>query len=447
MLVTNIVEDGKAIGAFGDGEMWFHHDTSYYPEPHRATLLYAMKLTTSGGETSFSNMYKAYEMIPRALRDRLEGKKVLQMHDYKRRERIDVDSADLSRIRHHVQPLFITHPATGRKALYVSRLMTARIEGFSRTESEEILEQLFDISEDPSIVYQHSWALGDLVIWDNWCSIHARADFPREEPRLMRRLTIEGHAAVHEALEVGPDGLLQAGRARRTGGAAGAQRLREGQQPAGLAGDEGDVEAPRAGDDRIQFLRPVVQLLDVRAGLIEVVLDPLGQVECDQAAQVALVGGERRGLGDEREGIGAAQQQVAAVKDLGAAGARAVVEQGVARRAPEMLEQVPGDGQRLDRAVRGAGGDRIKRTLAGPEHVGGAALHLVDVRREVRMGMERHAPLELRVGQAGLEAHLAAEGGLREGPEQAAERALLRGHRRFLLAQPQGGAGRLQARA
>ena len=194
MLVTNIVEDGKAIGAFGDGEMWFHHDTSYYPEPHRATLLYAMKLTTSGGETSFSNMYKAYEMIPRALRDRLEGKKVLQMHDYKRRERIDVDSADLSRIRHHVQPLFITHPATGRKALYVSRLMSARIEGFSRTESEEILEQLFDISEDPSIVYQHSWALGDLVIWDNWCSIHARADFPREEPRLMRRLTIEGQA-------------------------------------------------------------------------------------------------------------------------------------------------------------------------------------------------------------------------------------------------------------
>jgi taurine dioxygenase len=194
MLVTNIVENGKAIGAFGDGEMWFHHDTSYYPEPHRATLLYAMKLTSTGGETSFSNMYKAYDMIPRALRDRLEGKKVLQMHDYKRRERIDVDTADLSRIRHHVQPIFITHPATGKKALYVSRLMSARIEGFSRTESEEILEQLFDISEDPSIVYEHHWALGDLVIWDNWCSIHARADFPREEPRLMRRLTIEGQA-------------------------------------------------------------------------------------------------------------------------------------------------------------------------------------------------------------------------------------------------------------
>lgn len=194
MLVTNIVENGKPIGAFGDGEMWFHHDTSYYPEPHRATLLYAVKLTTSGGQTCFSNMYKAYEMIPRALRDRLEGRKVLQMHDYKRRERLNLDVVDLAKIRHHEQPLFITHPATGKKALYVSRLMSSRIEGLSQGESEAALEQLFDISEDPSIVYEHDWKLGDLVIWDNWASIHMRKDFPREEPRLMRRLTIEGQA-------------------------------------------------------------------------------------------------------------------------------------------------------------------------------------------------------------------------------------------------------------
>ena len=194
MLVTNIVEDGKSIGAFGDGEMWFHHDTSYYPEPHRATLLYAQKLTSWGGETCFANMYKAYDMIPRALRDRLEGRKVLQMHDYKRRERLDLNTADLSKIRHHEQPLFITHAATGRKALYVSRLMSTRIEGLSREESEDALNQLFDIAETPSIIYQHSWQLGDLVIWDNWASIHARKDFPREEPRLMRRITIEGQA-------------------------------------------------------------------------------------------------------------------------------------------------------------------------------------------------------------------------------------------------------------
>jgi taurine dioxygenase len=119
---------------------------------------------------------------------------VLQVHDYKRRERLDLDKIDLNSVRHYEQPIFVTHPATGRKALYVSRLMSARIIGLSREESEDALAQLFDISEDPSIVYEHAWKLGDLVIWDNWCSIHARKDFPRDQPRLMRRLTIEGQA-------------------------------------------------------------------------------------------------------------------------------------------------------------------------------------------------------------------------------------------------------------
>jgi taurine dioxygenase len=194
MYVTNIVENGKPLGAFGDGEMWFHHDTSYYEEPHRATMLYSQKLTSSGGETCFANQYAAYDRIPRKLRDKLEGKKVLQVHDYKRRERLDVDTIDLGKVRNYSQPIFITHPSTGRKSLYVSRLMTARIEGMPKAESEEILAQLFDISEEPEIVYEHKWQVGDLVAWDNWCSTHMRKDFPREEPRLMRRITIEGRA-------------------------------------------------------------------------------------------------------------------------------------------------------------------------------------------------------------------------------------------------------------
>lgn len=195
MFVTNIVQpDGKSLGAFGDGEMWFHHDTSYYPEPHRATLLYSMKLPTWGGNTCFSNMYRAYDNIPRTLRDRLEGRKVLQIHEYKRRERLNLDEIDFSKTRHFEQPIFITHPATGKKALYISRLMSARIEGLSKAESEDALEQLFEISEDPAIVFEHEWGIGDMVIWDNWCSIHARKDFPRDQERLMRRLTIEGQA-------------------------------------------------------------------------------------------------------------------------------------------------------------------------------------------------------------------------------------------------------------
>jgi taurine dioxygenase len=197
MYVTNIVENGEPIGAFGDGEMWFHHDTSYYENPHKATFLYSMELPSHGGNTCFSNMYKAYENLPDGLRQRLDGRKVLQLHDYKRRERIDIYNTDISGMLQHEQPIFVTHPVTGRKALYISRLMSARIEGLPPDENEAVLEQLFDISEDPSIVLEHEWKLGDLVMWDNYASIHMRRDFPREERRLMRRLTIDGYGPLN----------------------------------------------------------------------------------------------------------------------------------------------------------------------------------------------------------------------------------------------------------
>jgi taurine dioxygenase len=74
--------------------------------------------------------------------------------------------------------------------------MSARIEGLAPDENEAVLERLFDISEDPAIVYEHEWKLGDLVMWDNYASIHMRRDFPRDEPRLMRRLTLEGYGPL-----------------------------------------------------------------------------------------------------------------------------------------------------------------------------------------------------------------------------------------------------------
>lgn len=193
MLVTNIPEEaGKEAGSYGDGEMWFHGDTCYYEAPNRGTFLYSQILPGRGGNTRVNSMYAAYDNVPRALKERLEGRRVLQVHDYKRRERIDIETADISKMLHCWQPVFVTHPATGRRALYVNRLMSARIEGLEASESEDILERLFAIGEDPSIIYEHVWRPGDLLMWDNYCSIHARTDFPREEPRLLRRCTIQG---------------------------------------------------------------------------------------------------------------------------------------------------------------------------------------------------------------------------------------------------------------
>ncbi|MGB0630900.1 MAG: TauD/TfdA dioxygenase family protein [Alphaproteobacteria bacterium] len=194
MIVSNVRVDGKPLGLAHDGEMWFHSDMCYAEIPHTATLLYAVDLPSTGGNTKFADMYAAYDNLRPETRDRLEGRKALQVHDYKRTERPGVD-LDLSKIGNHAHPVFITHPETGRKALYVNRLMTARIEGFDREESDALLEELFAVGENPAIIYEHVWRPGDLVMWDNRCITHARTDFPHEERRLLRRTTLIGTEA------------------------------------------------------------------------------------------------------------------------------------------------------------------------------------------------------------------------------------------------------------
>ena len=89
-------------------------------------------------------------------------------------------------------PVARTHPATGRKALYVNRLMTHHIEGLPREESEQLLALMFETIERPEFIYEHRWRVGDLVLWDNRCTLHARRDFDPNENRWLRRVTIQG---------------------------------------------------------------------------------------------------------------------------------------------------------------------------------------------------------------------------------------------------------------
>jgi taurine dioxygenase len=191
LLVTNIKVDGEPIGAFGDGEFWFHIDSGYTPRPYKYTFLYALELPSTGGNTLFSNMYKAYEAVPPALKEKLAGKKALHIHEYNRARQAN-HCGDISGIPHHYHPVFVTHPDTGRKTLFVDRLMTTRIEGLDAAESDAILNELYAIGERREFIFEHEWKLGDFLMWDNRCTIHARTDFPKEERRLLRRCTVEG---------------------------------------------------------------------------------------------------------------------------------------------------------------------------------------------------------------------------------------------------------------
>lgn len=188
MLVSNIREDGKPIGSLPDGELMFHSDGAFAKKPFRYTLLYALEVPKVGGNTMFSNMYKAFEMLPNSLKKKLKG--CHAEHLYYANNGAHLPNRSLSGVRVH--PVFIAHEETQRTALYVSRLMTNKIVEFSDEESKEILAELIDCSESPELIYEHCWTPGDLVIWDNRCLNHARTDFAPEERRLLRRTTVVG---------------------------------------------------------------------------------------------------------------------------------------------------------------------------------------------------------------------------------------------------------------
>jgi taurine dioxygenase len=190
--VSNIRENGELIGSLPDGEMFFHFDAAYVERPQRATFLYSVEVPSVGGNTLFANMYKAYDNVPASLKARLEGKTALQVYDYTTIEKPDIANR-LSELKHFSHPVFITHPVTKRKALYISRLMTARINEMEESESNEILEELYAYAEDPQIQYEHVWRQGDFIAWDNLCSSHARTDFSAAERRLLLRGVMEGN--------------------------------------------------------------------------------------------------------------------------------------------------------------------------------------------------------------------------------------------------------------
>lgn len=191
MYISNIRENGELIGALPDGEMFFHSDQCYVEKPAKATMLYAMEIPSKGGDTIFANMYSAYETLPLELKNKLEKSMAVNVYDYEN-SGTTRGSQIKEGVKHFAHPVFRTHPATKKKALYVNRLMTDHIVGLDQSESEEILNFLFDHAENPKFQYAHQWKVGDLILWDNRCSQHARTDFDSNERRKLRRITVLG---------------------------------------------------------------------------------------------------------------------------------------------------------------------------------------------------------------------------------------------------------------
>ncbi len=195
LMVSNVIGPDGNKGALPDGEMQFHADQCYYELPGKATLLYSIEVPPTGGDTLFSSATAVYDSLPAEVKKRIDGLKALNVYDYGSNPTVKAKeiAPDAPKFVH---PVVRTHDETGRKGLYVNRLMTDHIVGMDRKESDELLEYLFQQAERPEFIYDHKWSVGELVMWDNRCTLHARTDFSPNTRRMLRRISIKGKRPV-----------------------------------------------------------------------------------------------------------------------------------------------------------------------------------------------------------------------------------------------------------
>jgi taurine dioxygenase len=202
MVLSNMSADGKPIGLGDAGQGW-HTDMSYSKEIALANVLYAIRVPMRDGrplgDTQFRNMHAAYDDLPTQIKRRLDGRTAT--HDFAKfwdmmRARPASPRAPLTPQQRAKkppvsQPIFRTHPITGRTVLYCNPGYVTRIDGMADAESTELLQFLFAHQEQEKYFYAHQWTEGDVLMWDNIGTVHnAVADYRPDEPRYMRRLQI-----------------------------------------------------------------------------------------------------------------------------------------------------------------------------------------------------------------------------------------------------------------
>ena len=194
-VISNVVVDGKAIGGLGSYEAVWHADMTYNPRPPKGSALYAVEIPPAGGNTYFANMYRAYETLPGELKRRAETLKCV--HDASRNSAGELrvgfeDITDPRRTVGAVHPVVRTHPVTGKKCLFLGRRRNAYLVGLPLEESEALLDALWTHATKPEFVWGQEWQLGDIILWDNRCTMHRRDSFDPATRRLLYRTQIAG---------------------------------------------------------------------------------------------------------------------------------------------------------------------------------------------------------------------------------------------------------------
>jgi taurine dioxygenase len=194
-VISNVTENGKPIGQLGAGEAAWHTDSGFVEQPPKASILYAIEIPSEGGNTSFLNMYAAYETLASDLKKQIAGRKAKHDPSYTSVgvRRADFDEVtDVSRSPGPLHPIVRTHPDTKRKALYLGRRLNSYIDGIAVAESEALLDNVWVHTAHPRFVWEHRWKTGDVVMWDNRCAMHRREAFDDSARRILHRTQLKG---------------------------------------------------------------------------------------------------------------------------------------------------------------------------------------------------------------------------------------------------------------
>jgi taurine dioxygenase len=187
MIISNVTVDGREIGSLGNAEAFWHTDLNFVEEPPAASCLYAREVPPLGGDTGFANMYAAFESLPGDLAAQITGRRI--RHDAR------FNSAGYRRevrVPDTLHPVVRTHPDTLRKALYLGRRAHARFKDMAAEASDALLDALWSHATSAAHTWHHHWRAGDLLIWDNRCTLHRRDSFDATQRRIMHRTQTRG---------------------------------------------------------------------------------------------------------------------------------------------------------------------------------------------------------------------------------------------------------------
>lgn len=187
MILSNVEEGGREIGALGNAESFWHTDLNFVEEPPAGSFLHCVEAPPRGGDTGFSNMYAALDALPEALRAQIDRLSI--RHDAR------YNSAGYlreTRLPDAIHPIVRTHPESGRQALYLGRRLNAAIVGLAEDGSTALIDALWAHVEQPRFSWHHQWRAGDVIVWDNRCTMHRRDPFDARHRRIMLRTQTRG---------------------------------------------------------------------------------------------------------------------------------------------------------------------------------------------------------------------------------------------------------------